>query len=115
MVDKSDRRVLATATGALGSNTLLDNPDCPEFYVEGVGQFALGPSVSKIRFFKVNYGEQTGHGITHEEREISLSVAIPTASLLEWVSSIRAALPASIDALENASKITLEMLRAAAK
>jgi hypothetical protein len=99
----------------MGSSTLFDNPDCPEFFVEGVGQLALGPAISKIKFFKVKYGEQVDPGITKEEREISLSVVIPTASLLEWFSNLRSGLHSSIEAIDTASKITVEMLRVAAK
>jgi len=115
MVDKSERRILATASGPMGSNTLFDNPDCPLFFVEGVGQLALGPAVSKVRFFKVIYGEANSAGIINEEREISLNVVIPTASLLEWVSNLNTSLAPTIDAIDSASKATVAMLRTATR
>jgi hypothetical protein len=115
MVEKSDRRILATASGPTGSNTLFDNPDCPVFFVEGVGQLAMGPAVSKLRFFRVKYGEATPDGFTNEEREISLNVVIPTVSLLEWVSNLNASLAPAIDSIDKASQSTIAMLRSATK
>jgi len=110
MVEKTEKRLLAKVSGPNSGYNLYDNLDVPEAFVDGVGQMQVGGAVSKGRFFK-NNSVNNVDGVNIENREISFSLIIPTAALLEWIGSISSSMGPHVAAIEAASTNTLNILK----
>lgn len=81
---------------------LYDNRTQVELYVDGVGQTSLGPSVCKIRFYKVVSLTAEGDKV-FETRELSADVVVPTPALVQWFTQMAAQLPVFAPMLEQAA------------
>lgn len=101
-----NERVLARDANAV----LLDNEEAEEVFVEGIGQFAIGPSITKLRFFRVLSSENKDGG-SFERREISHVLIIPSSQLFEGLLRIIPLLKANIGQMEKHFSLSMETVR----
>jgi hypothetical protein len=71
-----------------------------DVYVDGFVQLSMGPSVSRMTFFKVKRVSDTEAG-PKEDRQINLVLTMPTVSLVEWMASTTSSLYPTLDTLQN--------------
>ena len=89
---------------------LYDSDNKQTFFVEGIGQFSVGPSVSKIGYFKVVSAEMR-ESHTFEERELSIEITIPTIAIFQWMASVSSQLGSLIPSIEQGSMQSLDLIK----
>jgi hypothetical protein len=105
-----ERRLIAKSDAPLGAFRLYENQDAPELFVDGVGEMSIGPSVCKIKFFKVKSAEMV-NGAAVEERETSFVLTVPSIALIEWIAGFGPTLEPHVPIIERAAEMTIATLK----
>ena len=106
MVEDIGSRVLAQDKNSV----LVEKGNIEEFFVDGVGQVTIGPSVSKLRLYKVT-NVTLKNNVPFETREIVYSIVLPTPTLFSWLASFAPALKANMPVIEKGTSDTLMMMK----
>jgi hypothetical protein len=89
---------------------LYDNGNIQQLFVDGIGQLAIGPAVSKLLFFKVNSTEMKNEK-SFENRELCFQIILPTVALFQSLAQLPSQLSGGIPALEAHSTQAIELIK----
>jgi hypothetical protein len=110
MSSENQKPLLATARNPNGGFDSFDNPDAPQLFMDGVAQYSIGPAVTKLRFFQIkNMTDENGLSI--ENREVTLVLAIPTFAFFELISGLKPQLGPRMDDIEKQTNELIKQIK----